>query len=94
MTPAPRPPLTDHQLDDLFARVRQPGPEDEGAAERFLGRQAQAAPRPHPTWWPAVLAAAALMGGLLVLRPAPADHSPLPASAAYEAYTSALGSEW
>ena len=72
MTPAPRPPLTDPQLDDLFARVRQPGPEDAGAAERFLGRRALAEPRPRPAVWPAVLAAAALMGGLLVLRPAPA----------------------
>lgn len=43
--------------------------------------------------WPTWLAAAALLGGFAVLR-LPAGADPLPSSAAYEVYSSALGSEW
>ncbi|TSA87197.1 hypothetical protein FNU79_04710 [Deinococcus detaillensis] len=64
--------------------------------------------RRRATWWPTLLAAAALFGGLLVLRPAPHLNSPsmdssstdlvasqpLASSAAYDAYSSALGGEW
>ncbi len=57
-------------------------------------------------WWTPLLAAAALFGGVLVLRPTPIPAaqtttaqttSPQPvlaSSAAYDAYTSALGSGW
>ncbi|AZI43549.1 hypothetical protein EHF33_12980 [Deinococcus psychrotolerans] len=107
----------DFTLDALFAEVRQPSPADAGAAERFLSRQALLLPQAPPlvslprhraTWWPTLLAAAALFGGLLVLRPAPhlnsssmdssstdlAASQPLASSAAYDAYSSALGGEW
>ena len=52
-------------------------------------------------WWTPLLAAAALFGGVLVLRPAPVppvqpttSQPVLASSAAYDAYTSALGGEW
>ncbi|UWX63629.1 hypothetical protein [Deinococcus rubellus] len=102
----------DADLDDLFVRVRQPTPDDLGAAERFLSRQvSMVSATPLPTLparrlgpplhrWPSVLttllAAAALCGGILVLRPAPTTPPQplLASSAAYDAYTSALGGEW
>ncbi|MVN87714.1 hypothetical protein GO986_13190 [Deinococcus sp. HMF7620] len=80
-------------LETLFAQARTLSPADEGAAERFLTRfRAVAAPRrPRPAaWWPTLLASAAVVAGLLTLRPAP----DLPASAAYDAYQSAWGEGW
>ncbi|PTA68848.1 hypothetical protein [Deinococcus arcticus] len=79
-------------LDTLLTQARTLSPDDEGAAERFLARF-RAAPRPAPkraAWWPTLLASAAVVVGLLALRPAPA----LPASAAYDAYQSAWGEGW
>ena len=57
-------------------------------------------PALQPALWRTLLAAA-LFGGVLVVRPAPTSTSQttqpqplLASSAAYDAYTSALGSEW
>ncbi len=97
-------PLTDQQLDEFLTEVRRPDAADLGAAERFLNRQAlasaavplaalPASPARRRSAWPAWLAAAALIGGVVWLRPG-APAAPLPSSAAYAAYTSALGSEW
>lgn len=92
--------MNDHELDTLFAQVRQETPEDAGAAERFLARHrakgAEVSPailprRPaHPLRWPLLVGCAVLLTGAFVLRPAPA----LPASAAYDAYQAALGDGW
>lgn len=101
----------DFTLDALFEKVRQPSQADVGAAERFLSRQAltlpevppsaQTLPKRRAMWWPTLLAAAALFGGVLVLRPTPstvlmsADSTQtLASNAAYDAYNSALGGEW
>lgn len=102
--------IDDSDLDALFAQVRQPLDADAGAADRFLSRQALTLPQAPPQvrilsrrrvpWWPTLLAAAALFGGVLVLRPTPsavltgADTQTLASSAAYDAYSSALGSDW
>lgn len=83
--------MTDDDLDFLFAQARVQTPADAGAAERFLARHRAALPprRTHP--WPPLLAAAAVLAGVLVGRPAaPA----LPASAAYDVYQGTLGEGW
>ncbi|GGM13569.1 hypothetical protein [Deinococcus aerophilus] len=90
--------MNDHDLDTLLARARAETPADAGAAERFLGgaalrdERARAARARHlrAGWVPALLASAAVVAGVSVLRPPPA----LPASAAYEAYQSAWGDGW
>lgn len=82
--------MTDAELDDLFAQARKVTPDDNGAADRFLMGWTQPHARKRPVRWPPLLAAAAVLGGLLVLRPAPE----LPASAAYDAYQSAWGEGW
>ncbi|AIZ45872.1 hypothetical protein QR90_13510 [Deinococcus radiopugnans] len=94
--------MTDHELDSpeldaLFAQARAPTPADDGAAERFLSghrhRQAQYLARQRARrvgWVGTLLASAAAVAGLTVLRPAPE----LPASAAYGAYQSAWGDGW
>ena len=105
MNPPPKssPPLTDAQLDELFQQASAPSPADAGAAERFLARAelkaepmaatpVAASPSRRLRLWPAFFAAAAL-AGVLLLRPAPAEQT-LPSSAAYEVYSSAIGSEW
>ncbi|WP_420597198.1 hypothetical protein [Deinococcus sp.] len=100
----PPEPLSDQQLDNLFQQARAPSPADAGAAERFLARAElplstpiAAPPSRRLRLWPALFAAAAL-AGVLLLRPAPADQAlpdqALPSSAAYEVYSSAIGSEW
>ena len=82
------------ELDGLLAQARVLSAQDCGAAERFLtghrARQAQARRR-QTGWLSALLASAAVVAGLSVLRPAASD---LPSSAAYDAYQGALGSEW
>jgi hypothetical protein len=90
--------MNDHHLDAtdldaLFAVARAPMPADEGAAERFLNghrhrRSRQRARRAG--WVGTLLASAAALAGLTVLRPAPE----LPASAAYGVYQSAWGDGW
>ena len=94
----PDPFLADAPLDALFAAARAPTPADLGAADRFLGRQAglqadQSRRRRHQLrlWVSSALGMAAAAGGLLLLRPAPAE---LPSSAAYSVYQSALGDGW
>jgi len=95
--------MNDAELDRLFARAREETPADAGAADRFLEwhrvNLAETAPAALPTqppirhrsgWWPALLACAAVLTGVLVTRPAPA----LPASAAYDAYQGVLGDGW
>ena len=70
-----------------------------------LPSESASPPESHPDrplhWWTPLLAAAALFGGMLVLRPAPipaarttTPQPVLASSAAYDAYTSALGSGW
>lgn len=84
--------MTDDDLDLLFAQARAETPADAGAADRFLARH-RAAMTPtarRAPLWPSLLAAAAVLAGVLVLRPAPA----LPASAAYDVYQGALGEGW
>lgn len=104
----PPPPLSEQELDDLFAQARHPTAADLGAADRFLARTpsthpelaATHAPVPgvrRPHWWLPALAAAALAGGIMMLRPPVTSHpagGDLPSSAAYEAYGSAIGGEW
>lgn len=86
--------LSESELDRLLAQARTLSAEDGGAAERFLNghrtRRAQARRR-QTGWLSALLASAAVVAGLSVLRPAAPD---LPSSAAYDAYQGALGSEW
>lgn len=89
--------MDERELDALLARVREETPADAGAAERFLawhragqGEIAPPAAQARAVFWPALLAGAAVLTGVLVLRPAPA----LPASAAYDAYQSSLGEGW
>ncbi|ABF46564.1 hypothetical protein [Deinococcus geothermalis] len=89
--------MDERELDALLARVREETPADAGAAERFLawhraeqGMTAPLAARARATFWPTLLACAAVLAGVLMLRPAPA----LPASAAYDAYQGALGEGW
>ncbi|CAM3897485.1 hypothetical protein [Deinococcus frigens] len=90
--------MTDHDLDTLFAHARAPTPTDSGAAERFLGRhrarQAQQQGSRQRSlragWVGTLLASAAVVAGVTVLRPAPE----LPASAAYGVYQRAWGDGW
>ncbi|MDV6375872.1 hypothetical protein [Deinococcus arenicola] len=85
--------MNDHDLDAVFAQARALAPADNGAAERFLvgHRQRRAQQRTRRTGWVgALLASAAAVAGLTVLRPTPE----LPASAAYGAYQSAWGDGW
>lgn len=89
--------MNEHELDDLFAAARVETQADKGAAERFLvGHRERVAEQRSQTrtvragWVSALLASAAVVTGLLALRP---DGS-LPSSAAYEAYQSALGEGW
>lgn len=92
---------TDFELDALFAAAREPTPADLGAADRFLGRVnlradeagRQQHQRRHQLrlWASTALGVAAAVGGLMVLRPTPAE---LPSSAAYSVYQSALGDGW
>lgn len=76
-------------LDRLLAQARQPTPDDEGAAGRFLsGRRARRARQRRQTWaggLGALLASAAVVVGVTAMRPSPT----LPTSAAYDAYQSA-----
>ncbi|MGI8747122.1 MAG: hypothetical protein ACR2J4_02040 [Deinococcus sp.] len=102
------PPLSEQDLDEVFAQVRHSTAADLGAADRFLKRttwmhpelSATHAPAPRvrrPNWWLPALAAAALAGGIMMLRPPITSHpagGDLPSSAAYEAYGSAIGGEW
>ena len=101
--------MNDRGLDGLFAQVREETPEGAGAAERFLTWhrvngaevEASAAPvllapvpaRPRSGWWPALLAGAAVLTGVLVTRPL-LPGADLPATAAYDAYQGALGEGW
>jgi hypothetical protein len=102
MKPPEVQPINDDPLNDLFAAARTPDEADLGAAERFLSRnpefRAPVSPaRLRVRYWPAVLALAAAISGVLVLRPLTASELPgaeLPSSAAYDAYSSALGSDW
>ncbi len=90
--------MNDHDLDapnldDLFAVARAPTAADDGAAERFLRghrhrRSRQRARRAG--WVGTLLASAAAVAGLTLLRPPPE----LPASAAYGVYQSAWGEGW
>ncbi|MPY67093.1 hypothetical protein F8S09_10380 [Deinococcus sp. SDU3-2] len=84
--------MTDDDLDLLFAQARAETPADAGAADRFLARHRaeRAAPPRRAPRWPPLLAAAAILAGVLVLRPTPA----LPASAAYDVYQGTLGEGW
>ena len=93
--------MNEHELDDLFAGARAETDADRGAAARFLSghreRLAQEQMRQQAQtrtvragWVSALLASAAVVTGLLVLRP----DAALPSSAAYEAYQSALGEGW
>ncbi len=77
-------------LDTLLAQARTLGPADLGAADRFLTRRRAARSRNRAGWLTGALASAALVAGLIVLRPA----TPLPSSAAYDAYQSAWGADW
>ena len=84
----------DPELDRLFAQARALSAQDSGAAERFLTghreRQSQARRR-QTGWLSALLASAAVVAGVSVLRPAAPE---LPSSAAYAAYQDALGEDW
>lgn len=85
--------MNDHELDTLFAQARAPAPADRGAAERFLsGHRARRSRRRglRAGTLATLLASAAAVAGLTVLRPAPE----LPASAAYGAYQNAWGDGW
>ncbi|AKH17123.1 MULTISPECIES: hypothetical protein [Deinococcus] len=81
-------------LDTLLAQARQLTPADLGAADRFLTRRRAARTRSRAGWLTGVLASAALVAGLTVLRPAAPLPGPLPSSAAYDAYQSAWGADW
>ncbi len=101
-------PLSEQDLDEVFAQVKHSTAADLGAADRFLERTTWmhpelSAPHAHaskvrrPNWWLPALAAAALAGGIMMLRPSMNSHltgDELPSSAAYEAYGSAIGGEW
>lgn len=85
--------MNDHDLDTLFAQARTQTPADEGAAGRFLSGHRQRRTRQRNIragWISTLLASAAAVAGLTVLRPAPE----LPASAAYGVYQSAWGDGW
>lgn len=84
--------MTDDDLDFLFTQARAETPADAGAADRFLARHRAVLPPParRAPLWPPLLAAAAVLAGVLVLRPTPA----LPASAAYDVYQDTLGEGW
>ena len=84
--------MTDDDLDLLFAQARAETPADIGAADRFLARHRATMPPPvrRAPLWPPLLAAAAVLAGVLVLRHAPT----LPASAAYDVYQGTLGEGW
>ena len=77
-------------LDTLLAQARTLGPADLGAADRFLTHRRAARARNRAGWLTGALASAALVAGLTVLRSA----TPLPSSAAYDAYQSAWGADW
>ncbi|BBN96418.1 hypothetical protein DEIGR_100132 [Deinococcus grandis] len=81
-------------LDILLAQARQFTPADLGAADRFLTRRRAARTRSRAGWLTGALASAALVAGLIVLRPAAQLPGPLPSSAAYDAYQSAWGADW
>lgn len=101
--------MNDRELDSLFAQAREETPEDAGAADRFLmwhraneagvgasAAPALPAPAPHrhrSARWPALLASAAVLAGLLVTRPL-LPGTELPTSVAYDAYQGALGEGW
>lgn len=85
--------MNEDQLDSLFAEARVETAADAGAAERFLAghrshRQHQRQVRAG--WVSVLLASAAVVTGVVVLRPA-ADA---PASAAYQVYEESLGDGW
>jgi hypothetical protein len=84
---------TDADLDALFTQVREPGGDADGAADRVLAahraRQGHAR-HVRAGWVSALLASAAVLTGVAVLKPAPV----LPSSAAYAAYESAVGDGW
>lgn len=83
----------DHDLDQLLAQARADGPAAAGAAERFLvGHRARLRHRRQVRagWVSALLASAAVVTGLMLLRPEPN----LPSSAAYQVYEGALGEGW
>lgn len=81
-------------LDTLLAQARQLTPADLGAADRFLTRRRAARTRSRAGRLTGVLASAALVAGLTVLRPAMPLPGPLPSSAAYDAYQSTWGADW
>ncbi|MCP2015294.1 hypothetical protein L1280_002455 [Deinococcus sp. HSC-46F16] len=84
--------MTDADLDFLLAQARAETSADTGAADRFLARHRAALlpPARRTPLWPPLLAVAAVLAGVLVLRPTPA----LPASAAYDVYQGTLGEGW
>ncbi|PNY81309.1 hypothetical protein [Deinococcus koreensis] len=89
--------MNERELDELFAGARTETEADRGAAERFLsGHRQRVAQQRSQTrtvragWISALLASAAVVTGLLALRP----DGALPSSAAYDAYQSALGEGW
>lgn len=84
--------MNDSDLDVLFAQARAETPADTGAADHFLTcHRATLASTPRRALpWPPLLVAAAVLAGVLVLRPAPT----LPASAAYDVYQGTLGEGW
>lgn len=86
---------SDQELDRLFAQARTATAADLGAAERFLAghRSRQRHQRQvRASWVSALLASAAVITGVVVLRPA--SDPVLPTSAAYEAYQNNLGDGW
>lgn len=85
--------MNDHDLDQLFAQARAETSADAKAAERFLrGHRARQQYRRQVRagWVSALLASAAVVTGLVVLRPTPE----LPTSTAYQSYESAMGDGW
>lgn len=89
--------LTDQALDQLFAQARAQGQAEAGAAERFLvGHRARQRHmrQVRAGWVSALLASAAMVTGLMVLRPASSGPNTLPSSAAYQVYEGALGEGW
>lgn len=90
--------MNDHDLNQLFAQARAETAADAGAAQRFLvGHRARQKHQRQVRagWMSALLASAAAVTGVMVLRPAPSlSMSDLPSSAAYEVYQSNLGDGW